>query len=118
MLLGIMAMFAIRLFHLMKNLMVMNIARLVLMILFIFVLWRPLQMFIEGMITLMMRKEIKRIQKMVNKYKTGIVEEYSKEEAAEILKSYMDKESINNYLETMYPKKEVHEDIKIYKRTK
>ena len=66
----------------------------------------------------MMRKEIKRIQKMVNNYKTGIVEEYSKEEAAEILKSYMDKESINNYLETMYPKKEVHEDIKIYKRTK
>lgn len=66
----------------------------------------------------MMRKEIKRIQKMVNNYKTGMVEEYSREEAEEILNSYMDKESINNYLKTMYPKKEVHEDIKIYKRTK
>lgn len=66
----------------------------------------------------MMKKEIKRIQKMVNNYKIGIVEEYSQEEAEEILKSYMNRESINNYLETMYPKTETDKNIKIYKRAK
>ena len=50
----------------------------------------------------MMKKEIKRIQGVVNSYKTEIIEKYSVWEMKNILSEYMEEEKINQFLTSLY----------------
>ncbi len=50
----------------------------------------------------MMKKEIKRIQGVINSYKTEIIEKYSVWEMKNILSEYMEEEKINQFLTSLY----------------
>ncbi len=50
----------------------------------------------------MMKKEIKRIQNLINSYKSGAVDKYSIWEMKSILSDYMEEEKINQFLTGLY----------------
>ena len=50
----------------------------------------------------MMKKEIKRIQSVINSYKSGNIEKYSIWEMKSILSEYIDEEKINQFLTGLY----------------